>query len=188
MTNWRPRFLVSVWWPSVFWAVAFLCALGCESEAARERRQLEADRDVLTPRVAAAEASVARLRAQYQQHSDNLRGVQEDTTDYMMNHKMAMAALAAGYGGAKIAVDKTSFSDEARTIGGAIAILAAVYAVDHMPEITEVGNRLLLADTRIRAQQAAMVETEQQWRAENADLERLRIRMDEIRQRLTALK
>lgn len=64
-------------------------------------------------------------------------------TAYLMNHKMATAAIVAGVGGTGVALDSSNeFSEEAEQIGAGMATMAAIYAIANFEEVAEVTNEM----------------------------------------------
>ncbi len=80
----------------------------------------------------------------------------------MLQHKMAVAALVAGVAGAVPWLEENGkFSQDAKDMGAALTVLAALWAVTHMDEVSEVLGTLNEADVHARNLQAAIDQTAQ---------------------------
>jgi len=65
---------------------------------------------------------------------------------YLMDHKLASAALVAGAGGAVIAYDPDNeLSDEVQAVGGITSAFAMIYAAANWNEVSEVANEITKA-------------------------------------------
>jgi anti-sigma factor RsiW len=113
-------------------------------EAARqeaERRQRLHTAELLENRVAKLQQTLDEMTARSNELDTRVH-------QYMMEHKEAVIALAAGVGGSGVALDSSNqYSDEARMVGGIAAGLALVWAVQHPDEIREVAESLATAST-----------------------------------------
>ncbi len=77
--------------------------------------------------------------------------------NYLLDHKMALAALAAGVGGGKVALDDSKrFSAEAKTLAGTVAFLGILWAIGNHQEVLEVADRLAKADIMMKGFDARM--------------------------------
>lgn len=147
--------------------LAVISLQACADPNAAKRRALTADIERLgtdysrlSQSVAAKAASVAdverRLAAQQSELSDYKRQV----SAFMMDHKMAVAALAVGAGGAVVALDAdNAFTDDAQAVGGIAALFAAAYAVGNADEVASVADRLFQADRFVKTLEEQISET-----------------------------
>lgn len=130
---------------------------GCTDPNAVERRLLLSELQEAETRYASANQQVLELRSSSHQSETRLKSLRSELADYegrvqafMMNHKMATAALMAGTGGAAVALDPNNeFSDEARQIGGIIGVIAGVYCFENSEECARVGDQLVQASARV---------------------------------------
>lgn len=143
---------------AVLTLVTLLTVTGCEN--AQEARRA-AERTVLASqihesdaaRALASQAVVAHGR-QVQAMTDELGGLQSEAAElrrrvqaFMMEHKMAVAALAAGAAGGLAALDDSGrVAQEAREVGAAVSFAAAVWAAFNMEEVLQVADQLVKAD------------------------------------------
>ena len=146
---------------AVLTLVTLLAVTGCEN--AQEARRA-AERTVLASqihesdaaRALASQALVAHGR-QVQAINDELGGLQSEAAElrrrvqsFMMEHKMAVAALAAGAAGGLAALDDSGrVAQEAREVGAAVSFAAAVWAAFNMEEVLQVADQLVKADAAL---------------------------------------
>jgi peptidoglycan hydrolase CwlO-like protein len=162
---------------------------GCVSPRASELNTLESERSVATARVAALEATVAASTARLEDYRDRIRRHESATMAYMLNHKLAVAAVVAGVGGAEVALDPdNAFTSDAQVVGGVVALLAAAWAVGNMPEVLEVADALAQADSHYKQLQAAASDVERRWQAQNADLLSARGQLEGVNARIAQLR
>jgi len=73
--------------------------------------------------------------------------LKQATVAYIAEHKMAVAAIAAGVAGTEIVSDPNNeFTSDQRLGAGIVAIIAAAYALDNAEEIVQVADRLSQAN------------------------------------------
>ncbi len=90
---------------------------------------------------------------------------------YMMDHKMATAAIVAGVGGAAVAWDpKNEFSEEAKEIGTVGAVVAAIWALANLEEVTQVAGELAKADVNRKSLEGQINSTSDSYKAESDQL------------------
>ncbi|MGE3276491.1 MAG: hypothetical protein AB7O67_15365 [Vicinamibacterales bacterium] len=137
-----------------------LCgATACTDPNAARRQALTSDVQRLSADYSVLSHSIAVRTARVADAQRRVEGMQAELADYrrrvnafMMNHKMAVAALALGGGGAAVALDSSnSFSRDARAIGGVAAFLALAYAIDNADEVANVADQLFQADRYVKA-------------------------------------
>lgn len=149
----------------------FLIALvhfGCTDPNATERRLLLSELQEAESRYALASQQILERRSAVQQSEARLKGLRAELIDYegnvqafMMNNKMAVAALAAGTGGAVVALDATNeFSEEARQVGGVVGVLGGLYCMSNFEECTRVGDQLVQASAHVESLKARINSTE----------------------------
>lgn len=114
--------------------------------------------DATVERLGAAVAVRAIRLASLQQQLDGERNrrahFEQALRAYMLDNKLAVAAIALGLGGAGVALsDDSRISDEARAVGGVAGVLAAAYAIANADEVLAVFNELTKADSMLRAMQ-----------------------------------
>lgn len=145
-------------------AIFVLAALGGCNDPEQARREAERAgivselHQVDTEHVLAGQRLVS-LQRRHQTLSEEIDALQSEaddlerrTTDYMMSHKLAVAALAAGFAGGVAALDDSGrVSEEARSIGAVVGIVALLYAASNADEVMTVADQLLQADTAMKA-------------------------------------
>ena len=162
---------------------------GCVGPRASQLNDLESERSVATARVAALETTVAAWEARLEDYRDRIRRHESATMAYMLNHKLAVAAIVAGVGGAEVALDPdNAFTNDAKIVGGVVALLAAAWAGANMPEVLEVSDALVQADSQYKQLQAAASDVERRWQAQNADLLSARGKLEGVNARIAQLR
>ncbi|WP_395752135.1 hypothetical protein [Prosthecobacter sp.] len=124
--------------------------IAAEQEAARQARRLEEQRiaaekqarnRMILARIEGLESEISVLRRDMTATENQRADHQTRVTEYMMDHKMAIAALAAGAAGAGVAMDNNNeFSDDAKAIGGVTATIAVLWAIANHEEVLEVAD------------------------------------------------
>ena len=70
---------------------------------------------------------------------------------YLMDHKMAVACIVGGLGGATVSFDTTSeLSREVKDVAGAVTAISAIYAILNYSEVSEVADVLVQADSHVK--------------------------------------
>ena len=107
----------------------------------------------------------------------------------MMDHKMAAFAIAAGIGGAGVALSPdNAFTEDAKEIGAGVALLAGVWALGNAKELTEVCSNLVKADNVLRDLKKASERTDQQISDKETELEAARLNLSRVEANLLSLR
>jgi hypothetical protein len=110
-----------------------------EADAARALARQEVG--ARTRQVQAFEDELGTLRARAAELKRNVQA-------YMMEHKMAVAAIAAGAVGAGTALDDSGqFTEDARAVGAVVGLVAVGWALFNMEEVVHVGSELANAES-----------------------------------------
>jgi len=118
--------------------------VAAEQEAIRQAK--EAKNRATLARIEGLESELSLLRRDITATENQQADHQTKVNDYMMDHKMAIAALAAGVAGAGVALDEQNeFSDDAKTLGGVTAFIAGIWALANHEEVIEVADRMAKA-------------------------------------------
>lgn len=178
-------------------AAALVDADSEESGASFGRKQIltsqlqEADHYAtqLNQRVLHHQSTVSSLQQRLTQQQAQLDDYRDQVERYMMNHKMALAAIAGGAGGAGVAVDPNNeFSDEAQGIGLAVGLFAVWYAANNMSEIVEVADTMAQADVNVKNMESEIASTERQLEQAKQALANERIDLDEAKSTVLGLR
>ncbi len=152
-------------------ALLLACVLtgltGCRAAEDPRKAQLQTHLNALRAETAEAQEAVNRQGDLLQSLEQRLRAGQQELAEYnssvdayMLQHKMAVAALVAGVAGAVPWLEEDGkFSQDAKELGAALTMLAALWAVTHMDEVSEVLGTLNEADVHARNLQAAIDQT-----------------------------
>ncbi len=113
------------------------------------------------------------LKAMQQRRTDRHAQLNEynaSVQGYMLDHKMAVAALAAGVGGAQISSDNT-YSADAKQVGSAVALLAGLWAIGNMDEVSDVLKTLNEADAHVGTLKSDLAQTTEAIQQEERSIE-----------------
>lgn len=118
--------------------------------------QKEIVRQTLSNQQSSLEAMNQRLLVEQAQLREYNAGVQ----GYILDHKMAVAAIAAGIGGTGTAISHDStYSEEVKEVGAAAALIAIVWALNNMDEVSDVVKTLNQADAHVKTLKADIAQT-----------------------------
>ena len=159
-----------------------------KAEAAlSELRELEMTRISLNESL---QAQQSRARA-YADRAASLEAQLEDLTDrvqaYILDHKMAVASIAAGVGGAAVALDD-SFTEDEQGWGAVAGIAGAAYAVWNADEVAEVTDQLLQASQRAENLEQRIATARANHTKEAAAMAPLRQQLEHLNSRANALR
>ena len=85
------------------------------------------------------------------QLESKLEDYESKVTAYLMDHKMAVACIVGGLGGASVSFDTTNeLSREVKDVAGAVTAISAIYAVLNYSEVSEVADVLVQADSHVK--------------------------------------
>lgn len=173
-----------------------------EAERAAEagRAENEAKRDKLRSDIAAAESErtlASRLEiatksaGMYQLQSENYQQAIDQqelaTKAFMMDHKVATIAIAAGIGGLKDLQDQQLSADE-HGFDGIAVTLAVAYGLGHMDEIKQVIDVLVQADSHIKDLRAASERANQERQGAEGQMKDLQANITGLDQKLVDLR
>jgi septal ring factor EnvC (AmiA/AmiB activator) len=176
--------------------VAFfiICTLlsGCENpEKIRLKSridELNEQKRTLLQTTASQQNDLDSLNDTLNERQAGLNEYQAQVRGYMLEHKMAIAAIVAGVGGADVALDTTNtFSDDAKNIAGPVVLLAAVWAAANFNEVTEVVKTLDEADAHVRTLQTQIANTTAAIERKQQTLQASRNQLAELTKQLTDL-
>ena len=131
----------------MFSAVCLVFVVGCDSgssagnSAASSFVSTDAHNARLEQELGQIRQEVIRLQSEKARHKIAV-------DNYMMNHKMAIAAIGAGVGGAAIAIDADNeFSDEAQTAASVVGLAATIWGLANFEEVSSVASELAKASS-----------------------------------------
>ena len=145
-------------------AVALMLTAAACTDPREQRRATE--RATLTSQLQETDATYAQAAQAVQAHSRQVQALQDEGSSlqaqaarlkrevqaFMMDHKMAVAALAAGVAGAGMALDDSGqFTEEARTLAGVVGMVAVGWALFNMEEVAQVASELMKAESMAKA-------------------------------------
>lgn len=176
-------------------ACGVLCCLaiaGCNTEKTRLQSQIDdlvGQKQSLAQTAVQQQAGVEALNQRLNVEAAELSEYKSKIQGYMMDHKMAVVALAAGVAGAGVALDSNnSFSEDAKNVGGVIAAVAAIYALTNLDEVSDVLNNLNQADAHVHTLEAGLAQTRSQIQQQQLGLQSSNNRLAEITQQVENLQ
>ena len=159
-------------------------------------QQVDNDSTRLSQTVSNRKNTVGYLEQQVLSHRSDLSDYKGRVEAYMMNHKMALTAIAMGIGGGIVAIDPNNeFSSDVKTVAGFTTLLAAGWALNNSDEIAEVADTLNQADSHVKSLERQILELSSQLASESQQLSReeqtlhiLQVKREQIREELEALR
>lgn len=89
-------------------------------------------------------------RSKFQMET-KLNNYEDRVEAYLMNHKMAVACIVGGLGGASVSFDTTSeFSNEMKDVANVVTAISALYAILNLSEVVEVADVIEQADNNVK--------------------------------------
>ncbi len=139
-------------------ACAAIWLAACTDPNAARRQQLATEMEILTEQISVASQAVEHERDKITFFESQMRVKEAELADYrgkvnayLLNHKMALAAIALGVGGTSVAIDTSNeFSQDAQAAASIGAFFAGMYALSNAEEVAEVADVLMQADSRIK--------------------------------------
>ncbi|MDH4186538.1 MAG: hypothetical protein OEV08_06050 [Nitrospira sp.] len=123
-------------------------------------RRIDNDYALLSQTISNRKNKSAYLEQWLLARESELSDYKRRVTAYMMDHKMAIAALALGVSGTAVALDSTNkFSSDAKAMAGIAAAVAAIWALDNAREVAAVADQLTQADSHVRSIESQIAET-----------------------------
>lgn len=114
-------------------------------------QEADAAHSLASQQLAAAKGQETQMEAELAEVLRAKARLKQQVSSFMLNHKMAVAVLAAGAGGTAAALDDTGqFTAEARQLGAVAGALALLYALGNMEEVIHVASQLADAEQRAR--------------------------------------
>lgn len=158
-------------------SVMFLLASCADPNAAKKQmllseiQQIQSNYSLLSQNVLARQQKIAFLSQKLTEQRTELAEYESRVKAYLLNHKMAVAALALGLGGTAVAYDPNNeFSDDAQQIAGIGAILAGLYAINNFSEVAEVADQIAQADSHVKSLTSQIAASEKQISIESEPL------------------
>ena len=180
--------------------LVLVAATGCTDPAEARRAAQQATltsqlQEADSARLLAGQAVAAQER-QVQALTEGLSEVRAESAElqrrvqaFMMEHKMAVAAIAAGAAGGSVALDDSGrFTQEARDIGALVGLAAVGWAMFNMEEVLHVGNQLVKAESAGRALARREAELGQELDAERGALQAAQASYQRIHQQAAGLR
>ncbi|HTQ15052.1 MAG TPA: hypothetical protein VMH86_14345 [Rhizomicrobium sp.] len=166
---------------AIFAIPLLLAAIGlssCEDRNAARRSALEQQVQqanqtltVLDNDILVRQSRIDGLTKELSDENNALSQNKADVDAYLLDHKMVTIAIAAGVAGANASLDPDNeYSQDAHAIGGIMVAAAALYALAHAQEVTEVVSYLEQADIKAKQIKQSMDSTSQTLNGEQAAL------------------
>jgi hypothetical protein len=108
---------------------------------------------------------------------------------YILDHKMAVAAIAAGVGGTGVSLDASnSYSDEVKQLASALAVVAGIWALGNMDEVSGVVKTLNQADAHVRTLKVVIAQTSVAIEKQGAAIQESQNQLNAIAQQSSTLQ
>jgi len=120
-----------------------------------EMQQLENRYSLVSQELTNKQQRINFLQQKLQEQRAELADYNRRVEAYIMDHKMAVAALAVGIGGAAVAYDPNNeFSDDVQGVAGLVGVVAGLWALGNMEEISQVADQLMQASHYVESLEA----------------------------------
>ena len=171
-----------------------IASTGCTPDT--RRTQLQSQLDNLTGECNRARQAVTdqqsmlvSLNQRLTQERSQLQEYNAGVQGYMMQHKMAVAALVAGVAGTVPWInDNGTYSEDAKEIGAAITAIAVIWALSNMDEVSEVLSTLNQADAHVRSLEAEIGQTSSASDQQGAGLQQAQERLAALSRQSSAVQ
>ena len=175
-----------------FATLILVVSAACSDDAVSHNRdalrKLESQGQVITANIQGRELNITSLNNQLSMQHAKLNEFQAKVYEFMMNHKMAVTAIAVGAAGTGIALDPNNeFSEEAKKMGGLAAGLALGWAVFHADEVVFVLDELVKADAYVKSLKSQIMVTEQHLKNEVHLLQEEQIQLERVYGQITQI-
>jgi septal ring factor EnvC (AmiA/AmiB activator) len=155
----------------------------------------DGSRNLLVRTIEGRRSQVAYLEGQVARQRNEMTHYRGQVEAYMMDHKMAIAALVVGGAGIGVALnDGNTFTPDEEFVGGVVAFIAAAYALANAQEVMQVADVLVQADTHFRRLESQLGDLQHQLQNERTQLQleeqqlaALNQQSDHLRTQLAAL-
>lgn len=154
-----------------------------------EMKDIDAERDPLVRAVAERQARITSLETELQKQQLALQQFRNRVQAYLMDHKMAVAAIAAGVGGTSVALSEdNAFSSDAKAVAGVVGFIAALWAIENAAEVGEVLDQMVQADARVKSFESQMLQIRGAIEQEQARIVTDRTRLSTLTSQLVDLR
>ena len=154
-----------------------------------EMKDVDAERDPLMRAVAERQARLTGLETELQKQQLALQQFRDQVQAYMMDHKMAVAAIAAGIVGGGVALSEdNAFSSDAKAVGGIVGVIAALWAIENAAEVAEVLDQMVQADARVKRFESQLLQIQGAIDQERAQIVADRARLGTLTTQLVDLR
>ncbi len=168
-----------------------LTITGCQNPRKAEIRlqlsDLESKCDSARQSLSNQESGLEALQQRLADRRTQLNEYNASVQGYMLDHKMAVAALAVGVGGAQISSDNT-YSADAKQVGSTVALLAGLWAIGNMDEVSDVLKTLNQADAQVGTLKSELAQTTSAIQQEEHSIEASKEQLQSLVQQQTRLQ
>jgi len=168
---------------------------GCQSND-QQKVELQSQLDSLSSQctsvrqaVADQQSTLEALNQRLNQERAQLQEYNAGVQSYMLQHKMAVAALLAGVAGTVPWMNgNDTYSEDAKEVGAAITAIAVIWAISNMDEVSEVLSTLNQADAHVHSLQAQIDQTSSAIGQEQAGIRQTQERLGMLSQKTAAVQ
>ena len=154
-----------------------------------ELNDLQSQADRLRQVTSDEQSALAAMNQRLVQQKADLANFTAGVRNYMLEHKLAVAALVAGLGGAATALDNTNvYSEDAKQLGSAVAVVAGIWALGNLDEVSQVLEALNRADAQVRGLQAAIAQTSADLKAQQSSIDQAQTQLLNVAAQRAALE
>ena len=173
-----------------------LAISGCSDPNAERRQQLTMRMNSLQSKMELATQALVqeRNRLAYFEREvltkrGNLNTYKDKVRAYLLNHKMATAAIVLGVGGVAVNIDdQSNFSEDAKAAGAIGAVVAGIYAFNYPDEVLEVADVLVQADANVKHMETEIGQLQAQYSTETSAVQEKQNVVTALGSQLSSLK
>jgi predicted nucleic acid-binding Zn-ribbon protein len=179
-------------------ALALLIALGGGQSGCKDphRVDLQSRLDSLnnqssstSQQISDQQSSLVALQQRLSSERTALNDYNAGVQNYMLQHKLAVAAIVAGVAGTVPWIDDNNkYSQDAKEIGIAMTAIALIWASQNMDEVSEVLGNLTEADAHRKSAQTEIDQTSAAIQQQQASLQGLQNQMSHLSQEINSVK
>jgi hypothetical protein len=165
------------------------CNDGRRQQIDYQLQSLSTQTDQLNQRLSDQQSLLEATKQRLQVENAQLNEYNASVQGYMLQHKTAVAVIAAGLAGAGTTLaSDNQFSEQAKEVGTIVAVGALLWAASNMDEVTEVFNNLNQADAHAKTLKADIAQAAASIQQQTAAVQQSQQRLDLLAQRTAALQ
>ncbi len=176
---------------SLLLALASGCLTGCDARRTQLQSQIETltnQSSSISQQISNQQSSLVALQQRLSSERTALDDYNASVQNYMLQHKMAVAAIVAGVAGTVPWLEGDGkYSQDAKELGLALTVVAIFWASQNMAEVSEVLGNLTEADEHRKSAQAEIDQTSEAIQQQQVNLQSLRNQLNQLAQQIDSV-